>query len=228
MLILKSNYLIHSLKNLQQLTHRTQQPLLRSPLRGSLHPAYAVSIPHNFLFYFFRIAILEKWSDESKYAESGLGILRLRKLNVPDWNFVKQKFDLTGWGERKIFFRNDNCRKMVLVFFLLFLRFSFFLIFKTKKSENKIGGRKNTHRNFWNSFFRFSFLKTGFLIFESLRLGKRVFMKQKFFRWVRNSEIEFSRSVNAEKWFPFSSANFPLLFLLIFLFLKNSEKKIGG
>lgn len=116
------------------------------------------------------------------------------------------------------FSKNDNCRKIVPVFFCKFSASlsSWFLYFKN--SEKKMSGIKITHQNFWNSFFRFEFLKTGFLIFENLRLGIWIFVKQKFFRWVRNSEIGFSKSVNAEKLFPFSSANFPLLFLLDFLF----------
>ena len=77
-----------------------------------------------------------------------------------------------------------------------------------------MSGIKITHRNFWNSFFRFSFLKTGFLIFENLRLGKRVFVKQKIFVQFAIPKLDFSKNVNAEKWFPFSSALFPLLFLL--------------
>ncbi|WP_373245903.1 hypothetical protein [Lacrimispora indolis] len=52
-------------------------------------------------------------------------------------------------------------------------------------------------------------------------------MKQKIFVQFAIPKLDFSKNVNAEKWFPFSSALFPLLFLLDFE-IKNSEKKIGG
>lgn len=39
--------------------------------------------------------------------------------------------------------------------------------------------------------------------------------------------MDFSKNVNAEKWFPFSSALFPLLFLLIFLFFKIQRRKLA-
>lgn len=69
-LILKSNYLIHSSQNLQQLTHLTQQPLLRAP---GAAPGLRRFHSAQFFILFFRIAILEK--------------IRIRILKIPDQEF---------------------------------------------------------------------------------------------------------------------------------------------
>lgn len=90
-----------------------------------------------------------------------------------------------------------------------------------------MSGRKITHRNFWNSFFRFAFLKTGFLIFENLRLGKRVFMKQKLFRLVWNSGIGFFKKCERRKMVPFFFCSFSASLSSWFLFFKIQRRKLA-
>ena len=106
---------------------------------------------------------------------------------------------------------------------LLFL-LRFFIL---KNDEKKMSGIKITHRNFWNSFFRFAFLKTGFLIFENLRLGIWIFVKQKFFRLIQNFEIEFFKKCECRKMVSFFFCKFSAS-LSSWFFILKMEKKIGG
>ena len=102
-LILKSNYLIHSLKNLQQPNHLTQQLLLRSPLRGSLHPAYAVSIPQIFNSI-FRIAILRK-------SDYGFWMCRIWDLDFGFCDYGNWMCQIEILWSRKLIWPDEVCGK---------------------------------------------------------------------------------------------------------------------